>query len=160
MKNTIVYICLLALLFSIGCKSDSDPKVVLSQFFEALSKKDMKKAKSLATQNSQQMLDLMSSDMVSENKKEDSKFNKDQLIFKDAVINGETASVEVLDKNEKNGAMTFLLKKEKGDWKVAFDKETIIGIGMKAALENGDKEKADSAIKTLTDGLKNQYNVK
>ena len=151
MKKIIVFLTSIAFITFIGCKSKSDdPKVVLSEFFDALSKKDIVKAKTLATESSQQMLDLMSLDMKKDNgDKEANKYNKENIVMKDAVIQGETASVEVTNKADDEQSMTFVLKKEKGAWKVAFDKETIIGMGMKAAFGK------DSTMSKLKDVLKN-----
>jgi hypothetical protein len=54
----------------------------------------------------------------------------------DAVINGDRATVSVKDK--KSGEATdFLLKKENGDWKVAFDMSTLMEMANKKMKEHG-----------------------
>lgn len=150
MKKSTLLLALISFFIFWGCKNNNDPKEVLSQFFDALNKKDIIKAKSLATESSQQMLDLMTSDLTNDKNKEAGKYSKDNLILSNVVINGETASVDVKDKSENNGTITFLLKKEKGNWKVAFDKETIIGMGMKAAFgKDGASGVVDSTLKQI-----------
>ena len=156
MKKLSIFLALISLGFIWSCKNNNDPKEVLSQFFDALHKKDIAKAKSLATESSQQMLDLMASDLTNDKNKESNKYAKDNLFLKDAVIDGEKASVDVVDKSENNGTITFLLKKEKGNWKVAFDKETIIGMGMKAAFgKEGMNGVVDSALHNIGKELMN-----
>lgn len=114
-----------------GCQSGGggNPKEVLSQFFKALSKKDVDQAKKYATKDSDGMLNMMemgmkmSGDM--QNDHADKMFEMMQNVeMGDPVINGDQATVTVTDK--KSGESTdFLLKKEDGNWKVAFDMSTL-----------------------------------
>lgn len=54
----------------------------------------------------------------------------------DATITGDRATVPVKDK--KSGETTdFLLKKESGDWKVAFDMATLMDMANKKMKEHG-----------------------
>ena len=104
-----------------GCQSGSggNPKEVLSQFFKALSKKDVDQAKKYATKDSDGMLNMMemgmkmSGDM--QNDHADKMFEMMQNVeMGDPVINGDQATVNVTDK--KSGESTdFLLKKEDGN---------------------------------------------
>ena len=126
-----------------GCQSGSggNPKEVLSQFFKALSKKDVDQAKKYATKDSDGMLNMMemgmkmSGDM--QNDHADKMFEMMQNVeMADPVINGDQATVTVTDK--KSGESTdFLLKKEDGNWKVAFDMSTLTEMGNKKLKEHG-----------------------
>lgn len=60
---------------------------------------------------------------------ETSKFNKSKMDFSDAVIKGDNATVIVKEKGS-GDSVNFPLKKEGGAWKVAFDMETMVQIGM------------------------------
>jgi len=56
----------------------------------------------------------------------------------DATISGDSATVPVTDK--KSGESTdFLLKKENGNWKVAFDMSTLMNMANKKMMEHGLK---------------------
>ena len=63
-------------------------------------------------------------------------YKKENIEMGDAVINGDKATVPVKDK--KSGETTdFALKKESGDWKVAFDKSTLMEMAQKKMKEHG-----------------------
>lgn len=138
-----------------SCKSNSDdPKGVLKSFFEALSKSDIATARKFATDESKTMLDMMEMGMKmsKEAKKENDKFAIDGMEFGEAKIEGDKAVVAV--KEKKSGESTnYTLKKEKGAWKVAFDKSTMMATGMEKMGENGENA-ADSISKGL-DEIKN-----
>lgn len=62
----------------------------------------------------------------------------------DATITGDQATVPVKDK--KSGETTdFILKKESGDWKVAFDMATLMDMANKKMKEHGNMNGSDSA---------------
>jgi hypothetical protein len=72
-----------------------------------------------------------------------------------AVIDGDKATVPVTD-SKSNESTDFLLKKEKGDWKVAFDMSTLMDMASKKMKEHGVdmnspeiKEKMDSAMQKM-----------
>lgn len=126
-----------------GCQSGSsgNPKEVLSEFFKALSKKDVDQAKKYATKDSDGMLSMMeeglkmSSNMPNDHA--DKMFEMMQNVeMAEPVINGDQATINVKDK--KSGESTdFLLKKEDGSWKVAFDMATLTEMGNKKLKEHG-----------------------
>ena len=63
-------------------------------------------------------------------------YQKENLEVGTAVIAGDKATVPVKDK--KSGETTdFTLKKESGDWKVAFDKSTLMEMAQKKMKEHG-----------------------
>jgi hypothetical protein len=94
----------------------TDPKVVLAAFFDAVSKKDMTTAKSLATPESQMMLTLMES-KITENNEMMTKYDKSKIKFGEATITGDNATVPLITENSSVG---FPLKKIDGEWKVDF----------------------------------------
>lgn len=125
----------------------SDPKAALLTFFEALGKKDMEKARKLATADSKSMIDMIETGMkMSKDPKEMNmdKFDKNKMEFGNAVIDGDKATVQVKEKG--SGEMTnFTLKRESGAWKVAFDKSSMMQMGMDKM-----KEKNPGGIDSLT----------
>jgi hypothetical protein len=63
---------------------------------------------------------------------------KQKITYSDPVINGDEATLSVtVDNNEKTD---FRLKKEDGQWKVAFDKNSLMKTGMEKMEKNGASE--------------------
>ena len=143
-KIIFVFGAALVLLFA-ACKSgpsSSDPKATLLSFFKALSKKDLKEARKYATKESESMFGLMEMGMkMAENMKKDDddfdKFKDENLVMGDARIEGDKAFVPVKNKKD-NESTNFILKKEDGSWKVAFDKATMAEMAGEKIKENGD----------------------
>lgn len=149
MKKIIPFLMIAAsvVLFSCGGKDSSDPKASLAKFLEAMSKKDVKTAKLYATESSTSMLDLMEIGMKADNDTSDSSndgtFTAEELKtieYGEPKIVGDKATIAVTNK-KKNETQTFQLKKEKDEWKVAFDKQAIMEMGK------------DSMEKTLNDTM-------
>lgn len=125
-------------LFAISCnKGGGDPKVVLTSFFDALQKKNIEEAKKHATKESVQMLDMMKMGFdQSTNDVKSDEYDKANLEFGEAKIDGDKATVPV--KEKKSGESTnFTLKKEDGAWKVAFDKATMMEMAGEKMKEKG-----------------------
>ncbi|MBA2250643.1 MAG: DUF4878 domain-containing protein [Chitinophagaceae bacterium] len=127
MKKLILFAAILS--FTVmGCKTGGggDPKSVLMSFFDALNNKDLTTAKKYTTKESDQMLQMMEAQMkMMPDSLKDKKYDKNNVEFGDATITGDKATVPVKDKT--SGETTnFTLKKEGTDWKVAFDKATIM----------------------------------
>jgi Domain of unknown function (DUF4878) len=159
MKRIFMAAAVIATVLFTGCNSGGgDPKTVLLAFFEAMSKKDMAAAKKLATKDSEQMFSLMEMGMKMAKDSKDTemdKFDKTKMEFGEAKIDGDKATVEVKDK-EKGEAVNFILKKESGDWKVAFDKASMMQMGAEKMKEKGmDGEAAMDSINSGLDKLKN-----
>jgi len=154
MKKILLAIVLLSSISFIGCDSGKgDPKAVLLQFFDALSKKDMEAARKLATKDSKSMIDMMEMGMnMSKDNKETEKFDKASMEFGEVKIEGDKATIPV--KEKKSGeSLNYILKKEDGTWKVAFDKASMMNMGMEKMNEKGINP-ADS-IGNALDELKN-----
>ncbi len=160
MKRILMAATLFTAMIFAGCKTGGgDPKTVLVAFFDALSKKDFATAKKLATKDSESMFSLMEMGMkMAKDEKDDEmdKFNKDKMIIGDAKIDGDKATVEVKDK-EKGEGVNFILKKENGDWKVAFDKASMMQMGMEKMKEKGMD--TNSVMDTLNSGLDKLKNM-
>ena len=149
MKKIMLLTATLFCFSIIGCNSGSEPKNVLMSFLDALSKKDVSTAKKYATKESESMLGLMEMGLkMAPDSSETKKFDKDNLEYGDAKIEGDKATVPV--KNKKTGETTnYTLKKEGGDWKVAFDKATLTQQnGMKP---KGNADMTDSVSKMMND---------
>ncbi len=151
MKKIFLAIALFAVSFMIkSCttKSGGDPKSTLVAFFEALGKKDMEGARKLATADSKSMIDMIEMGMkMSKDTKEVDKFDKTKMEFGEAAIDGDKAIIPVKEKS--SGEMTnFSLKKEAGGWKVAFDKASMMQMGMDKM-----KEKSPHTLDSLNSHL-------
>ena len=139
MKKLLSIAVLTTTLFLANCNSASngDPKAVLSSFFDALTKKDISGAKKLATDESKDMFDMMEMGMkMGGQNKEMEKYDKSKLEVGDAKIDGDKATVPVKDKSS-GESINYTLKKVGGSWKVAFDKATVMGMGMDKMKEKG-----------------------
>ena len=169
MKRVLYCLAICFIVLS-GCKtSGGDPKKVLSQFFEALHARDIPTARKYATEDSKSMLDMMEMGMKMEKDatKEDDKFSPADMQYGDAKIDGDKAVISV--KNLKGGeTMDYSLKKVKGEWKVAFDKATMMSKGIEKMGEKGinpmdsiskginelKKMDKDSLKKEINEGMK------
>jgi hypothetical protein len=138
MKKMLLAITVTASLLLASCNAGGgDPKAVLTAFFEAMSKKDMAAAKKLATKDSESMFSLMEMGMKNaKDSKDMDQFDKTKMVFGEPKIEGDKATVEVKDK-EKGEGVNFILKKESGAWKVAFDKASVMQMGMDKMKEEG-----------------------
>lgn len=148
MKKTLLAVAILTTGMLFSCKSGGDPKAVLISFFDALAKKDAAAAKKFATEDSKSMLDLMEMGFKETDKvkdKPDDKFDKSQMEFGEPKIDGDKATIAVKEKS--TGETTnFTLKKESGAWKVAFNKSSMMEMGM---------DKMKDAGSTIADSISN-----
>ena len=138
MKKIILPLITVAIITLTGCKTNSgDPKAVLTSFFDALGKKDFTSAKKYTTKDSEGMLSMVQMGMEHmADSSETMKYEKENLELGNAVINGDVATIPV--KEKKSGETTdFTLKKESGEWKVAFDKSTLMEMAQKKMKEHG-----------------------
>lgn len=154
MKKFLLAVLVLSPVFFFSCNSGGgDPKAVLSQFLEALSKKDIATARKLSTEDSKSLIDMMEMAMKNDKgQKPDDKFDPKKMEFGEPKIEGDKATISVKEK-ESQESLNFTLKKEKGDWKVAFDKATMMGNAMEKMDEKGIN--ASDSIKKAMDELKN-----
>jgi hypothetical protein len=106
------------------------------------------------------MLDMMEMGMnMDKSSKDNDKYDKSKMEFGDAKIDGDKATIAVKEKGS-GETMNFTMKKEKGAWKVAFDKASMMNMGMEKMKEKGmnpvdSLNKAMDDIKNMnTDSLK------
>jgi hypothetical protein len=154
MKKILLAVVAISTTLFFSCNSGGgDPKSVLSQFFEALSKNDITAARKLATADSKSMIDMMEMGMkMGGDTKDAEKFAKTNLEIGEAKIDGDKATVNV--KEIKSGeSVNYILKKEGGTWKVAFDKASMMSMGMEKMNEKGIN--ATDSIGKAMDELKN-----
>lgn len=138
MKKIILLIITAFVVIFSGCKSGGgDPKTVLNHFFDALAKKNIEEAKKYVTKDSEGMMGMVEMGMKNiPDSAGNMMYNKENMEMGDAVISGDRATVPVKDK--KSGEETdFVLKKEDGNWKVAFDKSTLMEMAQKKMKESG-----------------------
>ncbi|MFC4262009.1 hypothetical protein ACFOWM_03900 [Ferruginibacter yonginensis] len=155
MKKLLFAIAVVSTALFVSCKGSSSgsPEAVLSQFFDAMSKKDMAKVKELCTPESAQMLGFMEMGMKDGGKtNEMEKYDKSKVDFGTPVINGDNAKVPVKDKKS-GSTINFPMKKVNGQWKVAFDKTSVMEMGMET-MKDKNINLTDSISKGL-DELKN-----
>jgi len=150
MKKILSWLSLVTLVAIFGCGSDaSDPTDALKSFLQAVEKQDYAEAKKYATDDSKSLLELMA--MGNASKSDDSATTKastlDQMIFGSPSIQGDKATITVQQKLDQT-PVTFTLKKIGNDWKVAFDKTTLLGMGMEQLNEKGaaKKNQLDKAL--------------
>ena len=143
MKRLFLPLLLGAITWLSACSSsENDPQAVTRKFYEAMKTFNTEEAAKYATKESKGMLDLMKMGMSFAALNQDSikaEMAKQKIAFSEPVINGEEATVSVtVDGKDKTD---FKLKKEEGQWKVAFDKNTL----MKTGIEKAQQEGADPA---------------
>ena len=133
-----------------GCSgSKGDPKSVLVAFFDKMSKKDLDGATELATKESKSTMELMKKAIeMGEKFKDETKKEEDpvdefkNMVFGDAKIDGDNATVSVTNK-KKNETFDFPLKKQDGSWKVDFNMATLAKMGMDKANKDGEPDQKD-----------------
>ena len=153
MKKLLTAALVCSTLFFVSCKStdNSDPKSVLSAFFDALGKKDANAARKLCTAESKGMLDMMEMGWKMGTDKKEEKYNKANMEIGEAKIEGDKATIPVKEKNS-GETITYTLKKEGSAWKVAFDKSSMMNMGGDKMEEHG--ENLDSAVNNGLDKMK------
>ncbi len=128
MKKNLLLTCMLfAFLAFFSCKSDSsDPGVAAQHFFTALYNKNFPEAKKYATSGSAQMIDMIAT--FNKNIKDTTPQPDIKLVVDQVKITGNTATARVTSSNN-NNSVTAHLVKENDEWKVAFDKNSIMQMG-------------------------------
>lgn len=116
----------------------SDPGEVAQHFFQALYSKNFPDAKKYATVASGQMIDMIATFNKSTN---DSSKEAIKIVVDQVKVNGNTATVRVTSTNNNNSMIASLVK-ENNDWKVAFDKNTIMHMGQ----EPGENKSMEDTI--------------
>ncbi len=155
MKRTLIaIICISCVTFIEGCKTGSgDPKAVLINFMEALNKHDVEGAKKYATAESAFVLDMANKN-GDQKKTKTGEYDISKLEIGDPKIEGDMATVPVKVK-ENDLVINYKMKKESGAWKVAFDKASVMTMGLDALKDNSNKIFENDSLKSAMDQLKN-----
>lgn len=147
------------LLFSCAAETGNNPKATLQAFFEALSKKDVTAARKFATADSKSMLDMMEMGLkMNQSAAIAKELDQMKMQYGEAAIVGDQATVAVKI-NSSESPTNFILKKENGAWKVAFDSGSMMqmGINKRDHLNENDigkmKEEMEALKKINTDSL-------
>lgn len=118
-KSIIIALIVSCFLFS-GC-GNNDPKSTLRNFMSALVTKDVSRAKKYVTPESEATLQLVIAGIKDV---KDEKFIRDSLDLGEPKIEGDRATIVVMQKGSTD-KVNYVLKKVNGQWKVAFDEDTI-----------------------------------
>lgn len=135
---------------AVGCKSNG-PEATVKKFFKALEDKNFTEAKKYATKESESLLNMLASfPQPSDSAKAKTEKSED-INVTNVKVNGDNATAEVVAKDKKS-PVTVNLKKEGGEWKVAFDKSAVMKMAMDAMPQNGamphmgDSTMTDSSV--------------
>lgn len=155
MKKLLLAAIVVCLAVFVSCTSGNagNPNEVLSAFFDAMAKQDTVKIKALSTKDSEQMLSMMKMGMsMADSKKDLEKYDKTKMEFGTAIIDGDNAKVPVKDKAS-GETVNFPMKKEDGKWKVAFDKSSVMEMGMEKMKDS--KMNMNDTLSKAMDEMKN-----
>lgn len=150
MKKLLYAVYLLSIVTMVSCKTDDggNPNEVLSQFFDAMAKRDTAKIRILTTEESSSMISMMTTGLaMTDTGKVMDKYDKSKMEFGKPIINGDNAKVPVKDKAS-GETVNFPMKKVNGKWKVAFDKSSVMEMGMEK-IKDGDMNMSDSLQKGM-----------
>lgn len=125
MKKFPFFLLACSILFAITSCNKSEPGEVAQHFFDALYSKNFLEAKKYATASSAQMIDMLAT--FNKNTKDTSKPDF-KMVVDQVKINGNTATARVTSSNNNNAIIASLVK-ENNEWKVAFDKNSIMQMG-------------------------------
>lgn len=124
----ISYLLVLMAIFSSviwSCNRRPGPEEITLKFLNAVQESNYAEAKKYATDDSKAMLDALSAfqKMLPESSQE--KFKAGKIIIRN-VETMDSLAVVTYASDKDTTSKTLKLKKEKGEWKVAFTKETIL----------------------------------
>jgi len=131
--NKWLGVLIISLVLLAGCASKiNDPKTVLTIFLEAMQQKDFKKAEKLSTAESKEyfiQVEKLNALTSSPYLQDSSYFNKNKITIGEAATENQIAHISVQVK-VKDSTVTpvYTLKREGGEWKVAFDYATQAGL--------------------------------
>lgn len=124
MKKHSLLLCLVALVFAaVGCGDSNKPETVAEQFLNAIDSKDFEKAKTLSTEGTHKMLDLLKSfadQMPADAKKPDPKK------VSECKVEGDKGTCTYCC-DEQGGSSELAVVKVDGVWKADMSKETLMG---------------------------------
>lgn len=149
----------------VGCKGGAanDPKSVAIAFMDAVKAKDFDGAAKYATKDSKSALDMMKSAVKMAEafggKSDDMDFDKEwkgkKVEYSEPKIEGDNATLSLMVDGKEQ--MPISLKKEEGNWKVAFDKSTLMKTGTDKMNMN-DINNSMKNIDNMGDSIQNALN--
>ena len=147
MKKVLLFLIFCGFVF-VGCNSTgNDPKATLNAFFDAMAKQDIEAAKKLTTAESKGMIEMMEKGMqMAKQTNQTEKYDKQRMEIGEALVEGDKATIPIKDKISGESSK-FILKKEGGIWKVAFDMASIMEMANDKMKEKGLNE--DSLSKMM-----------
>ena len=139
MKILFSVASIITIFFCSSCnttKSDASPKTVFTEFIKALKRNDFAKAESLATPASTSTFFVLK---LGKDKLEKvlAKIDTTNLQIAEPVIVGEKATISYTEKIS-NTKANFKLEKVNGEWKVAFDLDSILAMADDAGAKTSD----------------------
>lgn len=151
MKKIIAILFTATIILCIGCdtkKSDASPKTVFIEFIKALKRNDLSIAQDLATPASSSTFFVLK---MGKDKLEKilAKIDTTKMDITEPMIVGDKATIFYTEKIS-NTKANFILEKISGEWKVAFDLQSILA--MADASNNGTNNvliDKDSPIQNL-----------
>jgi hypothetical protein len=108
-----------------GCKRGPAPREVASKFLQAVLNSNYQEAKKYATKDSESLLTALASLTGALPAAERAKIRNSKISIRDVAINGDLATVTYINSGE-DRSETLNLKKEKGQWRVAFTKDYVL----------------------------------
>ena len=129
MKRIILSVAIITSIVFTSCntkKDESNPKEVFTKFISALKRNDLKTAESLTTPSSSTTFTFLNFGKDKLNKVLNL-IDTTKLNITEPIINGEKATV-ALKENNSNASANFKLEKINGEWKVAFDLDSILAL--------------------------------
>lgn len=148
MKRFLLIACLFCFLYSCNT-SGGDPKLALDKFLTAMQNSDFEAAKKYTTEDSQEMMGMLSKDGGrSGNVYADKKFT-----INSSSVSGDDATVSTTFNGSNNVSVNFHLKKEHGAWKVRFNLASMMDMA-KDLLKNVQGIDIDKDINEAIDSIK------
>jgi len=162
MRKSLLSIVLAFTILLTSCSNNSkDPQIALTQFLEAVAKKDFTKAKSLSTEESNAVLDLMNKITATDSTSTElNKYDQSKLEFEKAVIDGDRATILAKIKGSEE-RINFSLMNMKDEWKVVFDMSFIMGAALdKLDLQKSTTEKPSKDFSEIKEKIKKRISEK
>ena len=135
MKRFILSLAIITTIIFISCntkKDESTPKEVFTKFIKALKRNDLKTAEKLATPSSSTTFAFLNFGKDKLNKVLNI-IDTIKLNITVPIIDGEKATIGLKENNGNIGA-NFKLEKINGEWKVAFDLDSILALSTNVDL--------------------------
>jgi len=158
MRKSLLSIVLAFTILLTSCNNNSkDPQIALTQFLDAVAKKDFIAAKSLSTEESKPVLDLLNKITgIDSTSNELNKYDQSKLEFEKAVIDGDHATIAAKMKGSED-RMNFSLMNTKDEWKVVFDMSFIMGAALdKLDLHKSTTDKPTKDFSEIKEKIKNK----